>query len=361
MARLTPPVMRFERRHRGGFIKLSGFMALLGLMWMSVGPAQPQQVQNLEQAQEGGRLPPAASGSEEASTPPPVPPPANSNAPATAPEAPAVAPSEASVETSIERSIETSGAALQAVPNFWNTAAPPAAPQQVIRQLRFVTADDFPPFNFLDATDTLIGFNVDLARAICDAINAQCTMGILPFASISAALAEGSADIAVAGLSPEAHPDLLFSKAYFALPARFVARQDSDLEGFPEALIDQQIGVVAGSQHEAFLKLYFPQARHRAFETPKLMRQALAAREVPIIFDDAVTASYWLGSRLAEGCCKFASGPYLTPTHFGDGLMLATVPQKGGLLEAVEYALYRVFETGRYSEIYLRYFPLSPF
>lgn len=253
--------------------------------------------------------------------------------------------------------------ALLQVPNFWHVAAPPPAPQQVIRRLRFVTSDDFPPFNFLDATDTLIGFNVDIARAACDALNAQCTMAIRPFETISTALADGSADVAIAGLSPqaEAHADLLFSNAYFALPARFITKLDSDLDGFPEALAKQSIGVVEGSQHQAFLDVYFPASTPRVFATTQDMRQALAADEIPIIFDDAVTASYWLNSPLAKGCCRFASGPYLTPTYFGEGLMLATGPQNKNLLEALEYALYRVFVSGRYSEIYLRYFPISPF
>ncbi len=33
--------------------------------------------------------------------------------------------------------------------------------------IRFVTTDDFPPFDFVDAGGRLTGFNVELARAIC--------------------------------------------------------------------------------------------------------------------------------------------------------------------------------------------------
>src|SRR4051812_22647833 len=54
------------------------------------------------------------------------------------------------------------------IPNFWDpkrrVERPPAG---AVLAIRFVTTDDFPPFNFLDANGHLAGFNVDLARAIC--------------------------------------------------------------------------------------------------------------------------------------------------------------------------------------------------
>ena len=42
--------------------------------------------------------------------------------------------------------------------------------------IRFLTTDDFPPFNFLNDRGQLTGFNVDLARAICAELNAPCTI-----------------------------------------------------------------------------------------------------------------------------------------------------------------------------------------
>ena len=48
------------------------------------------------------------------------------------------------------------------IPNFWDPRRrierPPAG---VVASLRFLTTDDFPPFNFLDANGQLTGFNVD--------------------------------------------------------------------------------------------------------------------------------------------------------------------------------------------------------
>ncbi len=45
-----------------------------------------------------------------------------------------------------------------------------------VKQIRFLTADDYPPFEFMGPDGTLAGFNVDLARAICDELQASCTI-----------------------------------------------------------------------------------------------------------------------------------------------------------------------------------------
>src|SRR5476651_1225406 len=54
------------------------------------------------------------------------------------------------------------------IPDFWDPRRRVERPPPgTVQALRFITTDDFPPFNFLDADGHLTGFNVDLARAIC--------------------------------------------------------------------------------------------------------------------------------------------------------------------------------------------------
>ncbi len=67
--------------------------------------------------------------------------------------------------------------APQGVPNFWNVERRLERPDagQLPATIRFLTTDDFPPFNFLAADGALMGFNLDLARAICAELGASCT------------------------------------------------------------------------------------------------------------------------------------------------------------------------------------------
>ena len=55
------------------------------------------------------------------------------------------------------------------VPNFWDPRARIERPSAAeIGTIKFLTTDDFPPFAFRDRRGILVGFDVDLAEAICD-------------------------------------------------------------------------------------------------------------------------------------------------------------------------------------------------
>src|SRR6187402_2362957 len=70
----------------------------------------------------------------------------------------------------------------QAVPGFWDPRRRPDRPDlSRITVIRFLTETDYPPFNFAGPDGNPAGFNVDLARLICEEIKAvaakvQCTI-----------------------------------------------------------------------------------------------------------------------------------------------------------------------------------------
>ena len=65
----------------------------------------------------------------------------------------------------------------QAVPGFWDPRRRPDRPDlSRISVIRFLTETDYPPFNFTGADGNPAGFNVDLARLICDEIKISCTI-----------------------------------------------------------------------------------------------------------------------------------------------------------------------------------------
>ena len=57
------------------------------------------------------------------------------------------------------------------VPGFWDPRRRPERPDlSRINMIRFLTETDYPPFNFTGADGTPAGFNIDLARLICEEI-----------------------------------------------------------------------------------------------------------------------------------------------------------------------------------------------
>src|SRR5687768_3178583 len=68
-------------------------------------------------------------------------------------------------------------AGAQSVPGFWDPRRRPERPDlSRLTVIRFLTETDYPPFNFTGPDGNPAGFNVDLARALCDEIKINCTI-----------------------------------------------------------------------------------------------------------------------------------------------------------------------------------------
>jgi len=255
--------------------------------------------------------------------------------------------------------------ALEGAPSLWDPAHRPEKPDLGgLRQLRFVTEDDYPPFNFALPDGQLAGFNVDLARAICEELELTCTIQRRRWDLLIPALGDDSADAIIAALAMNDENRALveFTGPYFIMPGRFATRADTVLgPATPEVLDDRLVAVVAGSTHEAYLKTFFPKARIAPFETAALSRLALKNGRVNALFGDAVSLSFWLNGAEAEGCCVFSNGAYVDAKFFGDGLGIAVKKGATPLRRALDYALARLAQRGVYAELFLKYFPISPF
>ena len=252
-----------------------------------------------------------------------------------------------------------------AIPNFWDPKRrlerPPAGAVQV---LRFVTSDDFPPFNFLDSDGRLTGFNVDLARAICAELAIGCTIQARPFDNLVESVLGEKADAAIAGIAitGEVRSLLEFSDVYLKSPARFVVRRDTPEISFtPKGLKGKTLAVVARTAHEAYLAAFFPEVERKLYPTAEAARKAVKNREVDAHFSDGMQLSFWLQGENAAGCCAFAGGPYLETRFFGQGLAIAVPREAIDTRNAINAALEAIYTKGIYAELYLRYFPVGFF
>ena len=67
------------------------------------------------------------------------------------------------------------------------------------------------------------------------------------------------------------------------------------------------------------------------------------------------------GSRSRNNCCAFRGGPFIDSRYFGEGIGIAVRRGNEPLRLGFNWALFRLWERGRFSDLWLRYFPISPF
>jgi polar amino acid transport system substrate-binding protein len=259
----------------------------------------------------------------------------------------------------------TPPANTMAVPGFWDPRRRPERPDlSRIAVIRFLTETDYPPFNYAGPDGMPAGFNIDLARLICEEIKVQCTIQMRRFDTLVAGLNSNAGDAVIASLAetPDMRRQVDFSDPYYRTPARFVARKGVEIDEVrPEALEGKRIAVVAGTAHEAYLKTLFTEAELHPYPNEDAARAALKKGEVELLFGDGISLAFWLNGTDSAGCCEFRGGIYIESRFFGEGVGIAVRRGNDLLRQAFNWALFRLWEKGSFTDLWLRYFPISPY
>ena len=252
-----------------------------------------------------------------------------------------------------------------AVPGFWDPRRRPERPDLTrITIIRFLTETDYPPFNFAGGDGAPTGFNIDLARLICEELKVPCTVQVRRFDTLIKALNDKKGDAVIASFAetPEMRKKVDFSDPYYRTPARFVSRRDLAIDDVrPQALEGRKVAVVAGTAHEAYLKSQFTEAVVQSYPNADSARFALKQGEVDLLFGDGISLAFWLNGTDSGNCCVFRGGPFLESRYFGEGVGIAVRRGNDLLRQAFNWALFQLWEKGQFTDLWLRYFPVSPF
>jgi polar amino acid transport system substrate-binding protein len=252
---------------------------------------------------------------------------------------------------------------ISPVPSFFDPKLRLEKPDMAgLTTIRFLTDDDYPPFHFIGKDGQLTGFNIDMARAICDELKLNCTIQARRWDTLQDALEQKQGDAIIASIAatPVLRQRFDFSASYYRTPGRFMARKDAIMEEVsPKTLSGRIVGVIGGSAHEAFLKQFFNSVVLKKFNDPDAMRLSLKRKEIDIIFGDAIGFAFWLNGSEADNCCAFLGGPYTEAKFFGDGVGIVLRKNNPQMRHALDYALARLSQNGVFTTLYLKYFPIG--
>jgi polar amino acid transport system substrate-binding protein len=261
---------------------------------------------------------------------------------------------------------ETANAvAAVTVPDFWDPRRRPERPDlSRLTVIRFLTETDYPPFNYVGPDGNPAGLNVDVARLICEEVKVPCTIQQRRFDTLLDAVGDNRGDAVIASIAatPETRRRVDFSDPYYRVPARFVTRKESPINDVrPEQLEGKKVAVIAGTAHEAYLKSLYTEVEVRPYPNADAAREALRRGEADLLFGDGISLAFWLNGTDSGGCCVFRGGPFLESNYFGEGVGIAVKRGNDLLRQALNWALFRLWERGKFTDLWLRYFPVSPF
>jgi lysine-arginine-ornithine-binding protein len=226
------------------------------------------------------------------------------------------------------------------------------------RKVKIGTEGAYPPFNSIDTNGELVGFDIDVAKALCAAANFECEFVVQDWDGIIPGLIAKKYDAIVASMSiTDKRKEVVdFTDKYYQTPAKFIAAKGSDFDISPEGLAGKAVGVQRATVSEDFLRAEFPEVDVRAYATQDEANADLVSGRLDLVMADAVA--------LLEGFLKTDAGPdfefvgpdYYDPKYFGEGTGIAIRKGEDDLRLAFNKAIEQIRADGTYQAINDKYF-----
>ena len=227
-----------------------------------------------------------------------------------------------------------------------------------MKKVRIGTEGAYPPFNYIDSDGNLAGFDVDIAKALCDAAKFDCEFVVQDWDGIIPGLLAKKYDAIVASLSitDERKEVVDFTNKYYNTPARFVARKGANFDVSPEGLAGKVVGVQRATIHENFLRDTFPKVEVRAYATQDEANADLVAGRVDLVMADSVALDEGFLETAEGKDFEFVGPGYSEPKWHGEGAGIAIRKGEDELREALNKAIDQIRADGTYEKIQSKYF-----
>ena len=223
-------------------------------------------------------------------------------------------------------------------------------------KIRLATEGAYAPFNMVDSDGNLIGFDVDIAIALCAQMQADCEIVAQDWDGIIPGLLARKYDAIIASMSvtPERLRVVDFTNKYYSNVLAFVGPKgkplDTSREGLTGLSVGAQRSTIAGQTLEDG---YSDVVSVKLYDTQDNAYLDLAAGRLDAILSDKFPAYDWLQSK--DGSAFEFKGDDL---DIDDKIGIAV--RKGDKLkERLNNALDAIVADGTYKKINDKYFPFD--
>jgi lysine-arginine-ornithine-binding protein len=230
-----------------------------------------------------------------------------------------------------------------------------------IKKIRIGTEGAYPPFNSYDADRNLVGFDIDIAKALCAQMNVECEFVAQDWDGIIPSLLAKKYDAIVASMSitEERLKKVDFTEKYQEIPSRFMAVKGSGIQAVdPESLKDKILGAQSSTTHATYLEDIYVGSQIKLYQTLDDANLDLAAGRIDLVLAASVPLMEWAKTK-AGACCEFVGDNIKSVKYFGKGAGIAVRKEDGQLKEMFNKALSEILANGTYKKINDKYFSFS--
>lgn len=214
------------------------------------------------------------------------------------------------------------------------------------QEITFAMEPSYPPFETTNEKGEIIGFDVDVANAICKEIQATCHFKSQSFDALIPSLKAKRFDAAISAMDiTEARSkQVSFSNAYYDSTASYVA-----LKGKADLASAKTIGVQNGTTFQQYTAAETKQYNAKSYASLQDAILDLKNGRIDIIFGDTAVLSDMISK---EPEIQFVGEKVTNKKYFGNGLGIAVNKSSKELLESLNKGLEAVKANGEYQKIY---------
>lgn len=224
------------------------------------------------------------------------------------------------------------------------------------KTLKIGTEGAYPPFNTIDKTGKVSGFDVDIALALCAKMQVECEVVTSDWDGIIPALNAKKFDLVAASMSitPERQEAVDFTDPYYTNGLQFVAAKNQAFSIAPESLKGKVVGAqratIAGNWLEENLG---DDVEVKLYDTNENAYLDLTSGRLDALLADKFVNWEWLKSDAGQAY-EFKGEPV-----FNDDKIAIAVRKGDPLREKLNEALKAIVADGTYKKINDQYFPFD--
>ena len=249
-----------------------------------------------------------------------------------------------------------------------------------LKKIRIATEGAYPPWNFVDGSGNLVGFEIDLAKDLCTRMNVACEVVPQKWRGIIKGLNGGKYDAIMAAMSitEDRKKRVTFSRNYAGTPNVFIMRKDNPAADFRtelerlnlddispaeqeaiDAIIkefkDKVIGVQVATTHASFADAYLgDHAEIRIYDFQHTIDLELYQGRLDAVIGDY---AYWQPLIQSEQGKEYKIvGPHMTGGPFGGGVGVAVRKKDQDLADMFSRAIEEMIRDGSIKKLAMKWF-----
>lgn len=229
----------------------------------------------------------------------------------------------------------------------------------IAKEVRLASDFTYPPFNYKDASGKPVGFDIEIADALCAEAKLECTWVSQGWDSLIPSLLARKSDVIMASMriTQERKKKVLFTNKYYQTPARFVAQSGSDVQLTERGLKGKVIGVQRGTIHDRYVTdMFAGVAEIKRYSGQDEVYIDMGNGRLDLTFGNADQLSLaFLDKDIGKGF-EFVGEAVTDKAYIGEGTALALRHNDKALADKFNQAIETIRQNGTYDKIAAKYF-----